>query len=269
MRKFKVSLAEYAKTNNKPEILRDYDPSNSLSPDEIGCASTTEVRWICPHGHTEIESPYKRLKRGYCSVCGPLENGSFAQNHPELLKYWSKENSVLPDEIPPTYSKFIKWKCPKGHTWERRIALQAELNNCPICSHAETSLFKLKPELLSEWDEENNENIAPDSVRAYSKTNYNWKCKNGHSYSASPVKMMRSNVRCPVCSSFGYKHSEAAKEWHPTKNGDKTPFDFPEKAHKDAWFICGNCGSEYQLRIAYKAVRSPNTCPNCKKKSEK
>ena len=102
MRKFKISLAEYAQTNNLPEVLREYDSSNPLPPSEIGCSSTTEVRWLCAYGHTEIESPFKRLRRGYCSVCGPKKRGSFAQNHPELLQFWSKDNSVKPDEIPPS-----------------------------------------------------------------------------------------------------------------------------------------------------------------------
>lgn len=267
MRKFKISLAEYAKKNNKPDILSEYDPSNPLSPTEIGSASTTEVRWICAHGHTEIESPFKRLRRGYCSVCGPKKQGSFAQKHPELLSFWSKDNTVKPDEIPPTYSKFIKWKCSNGHTWERRIALQLKLNSCPICSQKDGYLFTLKPELKVDWDEKSNPNISPDTVRAYSKTQYNWKCSNGHSYVASPEKLMRGSVRCPICASLGYTHPDAAKEWHPTKNGDKTPFDFLEKSHKEAWFICSQCGSEYSLRIAYRANRKTESCPNCKKKS--
>ena len=62
MRKFTTSLAEYAKTNSLPDILSEYDDSNPLSPTEIGCASTTEVRWKCAFDHLEIESPFKRLR---------------------------------------------------------------------------------------------------------------------------------------------------------------------------------------------------------------
>lgn len=267
MPKFKTSLAEYAKANDKPEILREYESSNPLPPTEIGCASTAEVRWKCAYDHLEIESLFKRLRRGYCSVCGPRMHGSFAQNHPKLLPFWSEDNTVKPDEIPPTYSKFIVWKCPEGHTWERRIALQIELNSCPICSQKDGYLFTLKPELKTDWDQNNNPNISPDTIRAYSKVQYNWKCANGHSYTASPEKLMRSNVRCPICASFGYTHPDAAKEWHPTKNGNKTPFDFLEKSHKEAWFICTQCGSEYPLRIAYRANRKTECCPHCNKRA--
>ncbi len=262
MRKFKTSLADYARANNLINLLEEYDESNELSPDEIGCNSTQNVQWTCLHGHTEIESVQKRIRRGYCSVCGSKSSGSFAQTHPDMLKFWSKRNAVSPYDIPPTYSKPLLWECSEGHTWERKIHIQLKTNSCPFCK---SSLFVQLPDLLDEWDSEANQGIDPYSVYAYSNTAYSWKCKHGHSYSATPAQLMRRNTRCPICISFGYHYPEAAAEWHPVKNNGKTPFDFTPNSQKNAWFICSNCGQEYVSRIAHRAKRKGIFCPHCYK----
>jgi len=105
------------------------------------------------------------------------------------------------------------------------------------------------------------------TINAYSNKKYFWKCSEGHSYVAAPEKLMRRNRRCPICTSFGFNQPDAAKEWHPTKNGDLTPYDLPEKSQKEAWFICSKCSSEYSTRIAYRASRKTDNCPYCKEKS--
>ena len=105
------------------------------------------------------------------------------------------------------------------------------------------------------------------TVNAYSNKKYFWRCREGHNYVAAPEKLMRRNKRCPICVSFGYVHPDAAKEWHPTKNGDLNPYELSEKSQKEAWFICSKCGSEYNVRIAYRASRKSDNCPYCKEKS--
>ena len=264
MRKYKLSLADFATQSNNVHLLEEYHRENPLQPSEIGFDSTISVRWICQYGHEENESPKKRCHRLYCSTCGPRRSGSLAQVHPDLLNIWSNQNSVSPYSIPPTYSKPIIWNCSKGHTWERRISLQLKIGTCPICT---SSLFALNPELLKEWDYELNSGIDPISVSAYSNRKYFWKCKEGHSYIAAPEKLMRRNKRCPICASFGYNYPQAAKEWHPTKNNGATPFDYPANSQKEAWFICSSCGNDYKLRISYKAIRKTINCPCCKKTS--
>ena len=102
MRKFKLSLSDYAKETNQIYLLEEYHPDNPLPPSEIGFDSTINVRWMCSHGHIEIESPKKRCHRGYCSVCGPRRSGSLAQIYPDILESWSEKNTVSPYDIPPT-----------------------------------------------------------------------------------------------------------------------------------------------------------------------
>ena len=38
--------------------------------------------------------------------------------------------------------------------------------------------------------------------------------------------------------SLAYRFPELSKEWHPTKNGDLTPYDVTVGSHKKVWWIC-------------------------------
>ena len=100
-----VSLAVHCRQIHREDLLAEYAADNPLSAEEIGYTSRKNVTWRCAYGHTETESPYNRLRRGYCKTCGKRQEGSFAQNHPEAARLWSKKNPVLPTEISPGYSK--------------------------------------------------------------------------------------------------------------------------------------------------------------------
>ena len=119
-----VSLAVHCRQIHREDLLAEYAADNPLSAEEIGYTSRKNVTWSCAYGHTETESPYNRLRRGYCKTCGKGQEGSFAQNYPETARLWSKKNPVLPTEISPAYSKPVLWECDKGHIWKRSIAAQ-------------------------------------------------------------------------------------------------------------------------------------------------
>lgn len=109
-----VSLAFHCRQIHREDLLAEYTADNPLSAEEIGYTSQKNVTWCCAYGHTETESPYNCLRRGYCKTCGKGQEGSFAQNYPEAARLWSKKNPVLPTEISPVYSKPVLWECDKG-----------------------------------------------------------------------------------------------------------------------------------------------------------
>ncbi len=264
MRPLKNNLYNYVIENNLHHLLEEYADTNELSPIEIGFDSTKDVTWICSFGHEIIESPHQRVRRGYCPICGKTRNGSFAQNFPDFIHLWSPKNNMDPYKTPPTYTGLITWTCEHGHEWQRRISMQIKLRNCPICEQKNNNLFEYLPELLNRWDTESNNNVDPQTVSAYSNKPYYWICEHGHRYQATPEFLMRNNTRCPVCSSAGFNNLNLIAEWHPTKNGNKTPYDFSANSQKRAWFVCSTCGQEYTARIAARVKRKNNYCPNCR-----
>ena len=107
-----------------------------------------------------------------------------------------------------------------------------------------------------------------------------WKCaKCGHEWATSIIhRAGKRNSGCPICSlerrgksftkkcieergSLANNNPESAKEWHPTKNGELTPFDVTVKCPTLIWWKCEVCGHEWQS--------SPNNrskgvgCPAC------
>lgn len=259
-----VSVAEHCRRNGLESLLAEYMPDNPFSAEQIGYTSHKEVNWQCKHGHIETESPYKRFRRGYCKTCGREQNGSFAQAHPDMAKFWSKENECSADNVSPRYSKPVIWECEKGHKWERSIATQlAAVSPCPFCKSEENALFAIHPEWLKEWDLAGNEYIDPFSVSRMSNTRYRWICPNGHSYEASPAERIRRHKSCPICRSFASRCPDAAAEWHPFKN-DFSPYDVSPSSTKTAWFICRCCKQEYLSVIQDRARRKGPNCPHCR-----
>ena len=266
MRPFKISLEEYAKLNGRNDLLTEYAPDNPIPISQISKDSRLKVKWICAYGHEEIASPRDRVLRGHCSICGKEGKGSFAQRYPQLLKIWSKENILDPYSIPPSYTGFVLWECSKGHHWRRRLSEQIRIGSCPICTQLKNRLVEVRPELESIWNKEKNDGISFHEISAYSNIKCYWKCRYGHTFSASPAELMRRKNLCPICNSFGVLHPAVAAEWHPHKNGNKTPLDYTASSQTKAWFICSCCGSEYQSRIAARAVRKSAYCPLCRTK---
>ncbi len=74
---------------------------------------------------------------------------------------------------------------------------------------------------------------------------------------------------CPICSghqvgkrtSLAYCFSEIASEWHPTKNGNLTPFDKTYGSSTKVWWLCSN-GHEYCGSIASRTNMNSG-CKQC------
>ncbi len=60
--------------------------------------------------------------------------------------------------------------------------------------------------------------------------------------------------------SFGEAHPELVVQWHPTKNGDLTPFDIAKASNKKVWWICHK-GHEWQATVGHRHFGSG--CPFC------
>ena len=130
------------------------------------------------------------------------------------------------------------------------------------------------PELAREWHPTKNGGLTADSVTLGSNKKVWWLGKCGHEWEAVIYK--RVNGRgCPYCSGkrvlkgfndLGTKNPELAKEWHPTKNGDLTPYDVTSGSSKKVWWL-GKCGHEWEASIVNRS-RLESGCPFCRKRSK-
>jgi len=101
------------------------------------------------------------------------------------------------------------------------------------------------------------------------KENLKWQCLKedcGEIFEMTWAVILQ-NHGCPYCNGkqvslsncLATKNPKLAKEWHPTKNGELTPYDVTCGSNKEVWWLCKN-GHEWEKQIK---VRNINGCPYC------
>ena len=131
----------------------------------------------------------------------------------------------------------------------------------------EDSLAYWRPELIKEWDYKKNYPLTPYDVFKCSEKKTWWKCDRGHSW-VSSVKTRYYKHGCPYCSNkkvcndncLATVNPKLAKEWHPTKNNELTPYDVTKSSAKKVWWKCPR-KHEYQASMANRT--SGCNCPYC------
>ena len=103
------------------------------------------------------------------------------------------------------------------------------------------SLAILNPELIEEWHPTKNGSLTPYDVTPGSNIKVWWKCPKGddHEWKTSP-NHRAIGTGCPFCANKKVVNSnclatinpELAKEWHPIKNGNLTPYDITPGSNK-------------------------------------
>ena len=142
------------------------------------------------------------------------------------------------------------------------------------------SIAETHKELLNEWDYEKN-TISPTDIVAGSNQKIWWKCAQcGHSWLATVNHRTYRKSGCPYCkgklprvgvNDLATVNPQIARQWHPTKNGSLKPTMVLPKSSKNVWWLCPECGYEWQARIYSRTGGKgcPNCHPNIKKTRQK
>ncbi|MBD5543463.1 MAG: hypothetical protein HDR01_04240 [Lachnospiraceae bacterium] len=210
--------------DNNSVLLVEWDyEKNVVKPYEIPRTYKEKMHWKCSKGHEWEATVYNRVNGTGCPVCNNGNN--VRRNKVSLAEWCSENNSSLCEEwnyeknkdITPqsvTYGSHAKvwWKCSKGHEWEAQIKSRTYNHGCPFCSGTNKRAIKGVNDLetwckqndreyiLDEWDEQQNEELAPDMVTWGSHKRIHWKCSKGHKWEA--VVKERTKIRgnqCPIC----------------------------------------------------------------------
>lgn len=121
------------------------------------------------------------------------------------------------------------------------------------------------------WLKINNKNFELISeVYSGNKKHLKFYCLKCFDYfDASWDSIYSNNTGCPYCvnqkvcknNCLMTTHPELAKEWHPTKNGDLTPYDITYGCEQRFWWVCSkNSNHEWCVRSADHSRRG---CPYC------
>ena len=261
------------------QLAKEWHPvkNRELTPSMVTLFSNRRVWWKCSKGH-EWKSSINNRSKGkgcpYCSNKKVCNDNCLMTVNPELAKEWNydKNGELTPYDVLAGSGKKVWWRCDKGHEWESSIAKRyREKQGCPYCSsksvNDDNCLMTVNPELAREWNYDKNEELTPYDVVAGSGKKVWWRCDKGHEWE-SVIGDRNSGKGCPYCSNkyvnddncLANVRPELAKEWHPSKNGELTPYDVVAGSGIKAWWKC-NKGHEWEANISSR--NNGTGCPYC------
>lgn len=194
---------------------------------------------------------------------------------PELLNEWNYEkNNIMPSDISIWSKNKVWWKCKYGHEWASTMNSRQKKSGCPYCAGllpivGVNDLQTTNPELMKEWDYQKNI-IKPYEIKVGSGMKIWWKCKEGHSWEATP-NHRKKGQGCPYCSGkkvlAGFNDIKTlrpniAKEWDYEKNENKTPDMYTVRSGIKVWWRCKE-GHSWKAVIASRTGKKYVQCPYC------
>lgn len=147
-------------------------------------------------------------------------------------------------------------------------------SNLPI---VENSICNTHPEIAKQWHPTLNGNLTPFNFTSGSNYKAFWKCSVGHEWQCCIDNIVKNKNECVYClnykvnlnnknNSLGILNPKLAKEWHPTKNGNLTPFDVIDGGGVKYWWTCEMADDhEWESTISNRKQKNTN-CPCCSNK---
>ena len=182
-----------------------------------------------------------------------------------------------PTQLTVRSGKKVWWRCENcGQSWQATIYNRSKGNGCPYDAGklpipGKTDLETLRPDLVAEWDFENNIDLLPNNFTVSSGRKVWWKCKNcGQHWQASVANRVKGSG-CPYDTGrlailgktdLTTQYPNLAAEWDYEKNGEFGPENFSAKSKKKKWWKCKNCGRSWYATIRNRTNGS--RCPHCK-----
>lgn len=236
----------------------------------------------------------------------PIEE-SLAVVCPELAAQWAvvENGDMTPYDVKAKSGYYAWWYCgdPKCSTPGGTL-FQSTVSNrrlgascCKSCRYRKSgegqvrvtpdrSITARSPALVSLWDTEKNLPLSTDDFGCDSTREVWWRCDRGpdHAWRA-PVgrvfksvintKNMERNNGCPFCAGKRLSVTnrlsdvapEAAKTWHPTKNGGLTTEEIQAGSNTKYWWLCPE--DEEHVWHASPYNRTKGGCPFCVDRSNR
>lgn len=222
--------------------------------------------------------------------------------HPSLAEQWhpEKNGELLASNVTYGMRRKVWWLCKNTcssgckHEWEEQIRVRQK-NGCPFCSKhricIHESIISTHPEIAKEWHPTKNGSLLPYQITYGTLKKVWWLCNNTncsdncpHEWEATVGSRCGDKTGCPFCTKNGlrkvcihnsivFTHPEIAKQWHPNKNGNKTPSQYSYGCKLKFWWRCDKtceqrCFHDFEAKILHRTKKSLG-CPYCCKGTRK
>jgi len=268
----------------KPDLAVEWHPikNGDLTPFNFTLHSKKNVWWKCDKADDhEWKAKIGDRQKGNCPMCAgqkAVSSNCLQTTHPDLSEQWhpTKNGDLTPRDITHGSNKNVWWKCDKAddHVW-KASPNKRSINGCPCCSGYKVvnsnCLATTHPKLAKEWHPTKNGDLTPRDIISGSNKKFWWKCNVADDHEWQATSNDRSvGTNCPCCDGkktvlsncLATTNPEIAKQWHPTKNGNSTPFDLTSKSGKRIWWKCDK--EDDHEWVSQMATRSNHPkCPCC------
>lgn len=192
-----------------PELVKEWSPKNSYSPQDVLVKSNKKPIWVCDKGHEWETSVAKRTseKATGCPYCTNQKilvgHNDFesAYHNDILLTEWSPKNTLKPTQVTAGSTKKIIWVCKNKHEWEVPVKERLRGFGCPYCANkflyeGFNDLATTHPDLAKEWSPKNllkaNQVVGAKDEKVW------WQCSQGHEWE-QPISARKGGRGCPTC----------------------------------------------------------------------
>jgi len=184
-----------------PEIAAE---AHGWDPTTIMPGSSQKRDWKCTEGHIYSATVNNRTNnKSGCPVCAGnqiLEGfNDLKARYPEIA---AEAYGWDPTTVMPGSNKKKDWRCSKGHVYSSVVSSRTGTTKtgCPVCSGKQVlagfnDLQTRYPEIAAEahgWD--------PTTIMPGSIQKRDWKCTEGHIFSAKVNHRTSMRSGCPFCS---------------------------------------------------------------------
>lgn len=140
--------------------------------------------------------------------------------------------------------------------------------------------------LMLEWDKEKNNSLGLDAQKlslGSSKKAW-WRCKNGHEW-ITQISVRAKGHGCPFCAHahvgkcnskvqdksriLTTYYPEIVNTWNYKRNKELMPDMLSYMSNKKVWWVCSECGKEWQANIYSRVRHKTTTCKSCSMKKSK
>lgn len=203
------------------------------------------------------------------------KENSLAVKFPEIAKHWNYKKNGMLDPTMVSYSsgKTVWWICSHGHEWQAFVYSRLK-SGCPYCSgkrviRGENDLATIRPDLVAEWNNSKNGNLALSELSMSSREHVWWRCSKGHEWKSRLCTRIKGDG-CPYCTEkYAVKgvtdlcttHPNLVKEWNYEKNSPLMPTEVSAGSGRKIWWKCTE-GHEWEASISNR-TRSGCGCPYC------
>jgi hypothetical protein len=196
-----------------PEVALEADGWN---PATVTAGSSQKLHWKCADGHRWNavvcdRTPPKSSQCPFCSGKQVLRGfNDLATLYPDIA---SQAHGWDPGKVARKSPKKLPWRCDKGHVWYSIVSNRTppQSTGCTVCLGKQVlvgfnDLATCHPEIAAQaegWD--------PKTVTSKSGRKLNWRCENGHVWTAAVgSRTPPISSGCPYCINYGFKPGQPA-----------------------------------------------------------